>query len=105
MSNKEIVYEDNTVIDSIILDDNKNIIDNYKKNQNEHNIYNEDDNEDEEDISLITKKMADIEEEVYRVYLILDKYREENKCVSDILKYVELKDVYKLIYPDYEGIF
>ena len=105
MSNKEIVYEDNTVIDSIILDDNKNIIDNYKKNENEHNIYNEEDNQDEEDLSLITKKMVDIEEEVYRVYLILDKYREENKCVSDILKYVELKDVYKLIYPDYEGIF
>ena len=105
MSNKEIVYEDNTVIDSIILDDNKNIIDNYKKNENEHNIYNEEDNQDEEDLSIITKKMVDIEEEVYSVYLILDKYREENKCVSDILKYVELKDVYKLIYPDYEGIF
>jgi predicted acetyltransferase len=105
MSNKEIVYEDNTVIDSIILDDNKNIIYNYKKNENEHNIYNEEDNQDEEDLSIITKKMVDIEEEVYSVYLILDKYREENKCVSDILKYVELKDVYKLIYPDYEGIF
>jgi len=102
MSNKEIVYEDNTIID-IDVDDNKNIINNNgKKNE----IYDEDDNEDnEEDVSLITKKMVDIEEEVYRVYLILDKYREENKCISDILKYVELKDVYKLIYPDYEGLF
>lgn len=102
MSNKEIVYEDNTIID-IDVDDNKNIINNNgKKNE----IYDEDDNEDnEEDVSLITKKMVDIEEEVYRVYLILDKYREENKCISDVLKYVELKDVYKLIYPDYEGLF
>ena len=105
MSNKELVYEDNTVIDSIILDDYKNIIDN-PNNSKKNDIYNEEDNQDnDEDISLITKKMVDIEEEVYRVYLILDKYREENKNVSDILKYVELKDVYKLIYPDYEGIF
>jgi len=101
MSNKELVYEENTVIDSIILDDYKNIIDNSGK---KNDIYNEEDSQDE-DISLITKKMVDIEEEVYRVYLILDKYREENKNISDMLKYVELKDVYKLIYPDYEGIF
>lgn len=102
MSNKEIVYEDNTIID-IDVDDNKNIINN---NSKKNEIYDEDYNEDdEEDVSLISKKMVDIEEEVYRVYLILDKYREENKCISDILKYVELKDVYKLIYPDYEGLF
>lgn len=102
MSNKEIVYEDNTIID-IDVDDNKNIINN---NSKKNEIYDEDYNEDdEEDVSLISKKMVDIEEEVYRVYLILDKYREENKFISDILKYVELKDVYKLIYPDYEGLF
>ena len=105
MTSKEMVYE---VINSIVLEDeedeDKNIINNsniYKKEE----IYNEQDEDNEEDISLITKKMVEIEEEVYKVYLLLDKYREENKCISDILKYVELKDVYKLIYPDYEGLF
>jgi hypothetical protein len=109
MNNKELVYEDNTVVDSIVLEDdiNKNMSRptqrDIKRNEDNDGYYNEEDNEEE--LNLITKKMVEIESEVYKVYTILDKYRKENNNISDILKYLELKDVYKMIYPDYDPLF
>ena len=62
---------------------------------------------DENDEDNINFSFIEIENEVYNVFKILQKETEEAYGSSGIslLKHMNLSDVYKLMYPDYEAPF
>jgi type IV secretory pathway VirB6-like protein len=63
----------------------------------------QDDGSQENDLSYKITNMVETEEEMYKIYSILQRNTDINK--NDLLKNLKLQDIYELFAPDYYSYF
>lgn len=93
----------NEVKENLSVDSNDNTENNFDSDEYNDDNYDEDLSFQNNEYFDLSNNMNQIETEVFNVFCYLKNYEENSD--NGLLEYLELNDVYKLIYPHYEPPF